>query len=154
MLDGRGEYSHLLIPYPSLQEKVNVFKPGDHASTFGGNPLACAAGLAVAKAIDGGLLDNVSARGDQLRAGLKALQAKYPSLITDVRGWGLITGVEISSNVELQAGKLVQTCIDKGLLLVAAGPKVVRFVPPLVVSEAEVDQALSLFGEALSEVKL
>lgn len=132
------------------QEKANVFKPGDHASTFGGNPLACAAGLAVAGAFDSdNLLDNVQARGEQLRAGLKRLQAKYPGFITDVRGWGLINGVEISDDVEATAAQVVQASIDRGLLLVAAGPKVVRFVPPLIVTQADVDEALAKFEQAV-----
>ena len=136
------------------KEKANVFKPGDHASTFGGNPLACAAGLAVAKAVEeDGLLANAAARGEQLRAGLRALQAQYPDLISDVRGWGLINGVELLAASGLQAAKVVQSCIDDGLLLVAAGPTVVRFVPPLIVSEAEVKEAVRRFGDALAKVK-
>lgn len=131
-----------------------MFKPGDHASTYGGNPLACAAGLAVAAAIDDdNLLENVRDRGEQLRSGLRMVQAEYPDLISDVRGWGLINGAEISDKTDLTAAQVVQACIDRGLLLVPAGPKVVRFVPPLIVTHAEVNEALNRFVEALRSLK-
>jgi acetylornithine aminotransferase len=131
-----------------------VFKPGDHASTYGGNPLACAAGLAVAAAIDDdNLLENVRDRGEQLRSGLRMIQKEYPDLISDVRGWGLINGAEISDKTELTAAQVVQACIDRGLLLVPAGPKVVRFVPPLIVTHAEVNEALNRFVEALRSLQ-
>lgn len=131
-----------------------MFKPGDHASTYGGNPLACAAGLAVAAAIDDdNLLENVRDRGEQLRSGLRMIQKEYPDLISDVRGWGLINGAEISDKTELTAAQVVQACIDRGLLLVPAGPKVVRFVPPLIVTHAEVNEALNRFVEALRSLQ-
>lgn len=137
-----------------VQEKANVFQPGDHASTYGGNPLACAAGLAVASAIDNdNLLENVRDRGEQLRAGLRMVQEQYPELLSDVRGWGLINGAEISDKVDLTAAQVVQACIERGLLLVPAGPKVVRFVPPLIVSHAEVNEALNRFVEALESLR-
>lgn len=131
-----------------------MFKPGDHASTYGGNPLACAAGLAVAAAIDDdNLLENVRDRGEQLRSGLRMIQKEYPDLISDVRGWGLINGAEISDKTDLTAAQVVQACIDRGLLLVPAGPKVVRFVPPLIVTHAEVNEALNRFVEALRSLQ-
>ena len=92
------------------KENANVFAPGDHASTFGGNPLACAAGMAVAEAIDGeNILENVESRGEQLRAGLRALQEDpaMGGLIKDVRGWGLIVGVELNVATGVTAGELV-----------------------------------------------
>jgi len=135
------------------KERANVFKPGDHASTFGGNPLACAAGLAVTKAIEeDGLITNAAARGVQIRGLLNKLQEKYPALIQEVRGWGLINGVELTASSGLLAAKVVQACIDDGLLLVAAGTTVVRFVPPLIVTEAEVEEAVRRFGLALEKV--
>ena len=128
--------------------------PGEHASTFGGNPLACAAALAVARALDadgGALLANAAARGEQLRAGLRALQASNPALVADVRGWGLIVGVELAADAP-SAAEVVGAAMEAGLLLVPAGVKVVRFVPPLIVSEAEVARALATFGEALEKL--
>ena len=76
------------------KDHCNVFGPGDHASTYGGNPLACAAGLAVSNALDGdGFLSNVQARGEQTRASLSNIAAKLPGVIKDIRGWGLINGI-------------------------------------------------------------
>ena len=133
-------------------EAANTFGPGDHASTYGGNPLACAAGLAVAKYFsDHDILENVNERGAQLRAGLEALAKKYPDMLGEVRGWGLLLGVEVKDESEATSGGLVQGAMDEGLLLVGAGANVVRFVPPLIVSEAEIDEALEKFDAALSK---
>lgn len=129
----------------------NVFGPGDHATTFGGNPLACAAGLQVAKAIDEeNLLENVAARGAQLRAGLEAIQKEYPEWVKDIRGWGLITGLEISQDQGVTAGEVVGAAIKEGLLLVPAGTHVVRFVPPLIVTEKDVTDALAIFSKVVA----
>ena len=131
----------------------NVFTPGDHASTFGGNPFACAAALAVCETLtQENLLSNVKIRGEQLRDGLRTLAHQYPSIITDVRGWGLINGLEISADVALTAPEVVKAAMDKGLLLVPAGPKVVRFVPPLIVSGAEVEAAIAILGHVLEDL--
>ena len=130
----------------------DVFGPGDHASTYGGNALACAAGVAVAKYFsDNDVLANVRARGQQVSDGLEAIAKKYPTVLGEVRGWGLIKGVETISE-DLPAGTLVQAAMDQGLLLVAAGPSVVRFVPPLIVTEAEVNEALEKFEKAINKL--
>lgn len=131
--------------------KCDIFEPGNHASTFGGNPFACAVALAVCQTLErDNLLENVQKRGEQLRTGLNAIAAKYPHLIAEVRGWGLITGLELNADLELTAGDVVKRAIEQGLLLVPAGPKVLRFVPPLIVSAAEVEQALSSLEKALT----
>lgn len=136
------------------KEHAAVFGPGDHATTYGGNPLACAAGMAVAKAIDeDGLVENAAARGAQLQAGLEALaaQPRFQGLVNEVRGKGLILGLELSdAEGAPTAGEVVGSATAEGLLLVPAGPKVVRFVPPLVVSEKEIDEALGKFERALA----
>lgn len=114
----------------------------------GGNPLACAAGLAVAKYIcDHDILSNVRERGAQLTAGLEQLAKQYPNVLGGVRGWGLLKGVETKD----LAGPLVQAAMDEGLLLVAAGPNVARFVPPLIISKAEIAEALEKFGSAVKK---
>jgi acetylornithine aminotransferase len=131
----------------------DVFQPGDHASTFGGNPFACGVALAVCRSLEQeNILDNVQARGEQLRAGLRAIAEKYPHLIAEVRGWGLINGLVLNSDIELTSSIVVQSAIDAGVLLVPAGPKVVRFVPPLIVSAEEVDQALRAVEQAMAAV--
>jgi len=128
---------------------AKTFGPGDHASTYGGNPLACAAGLAVAEYICAhDILDNVKARGRQLSEGLEALASQYPTMLGAVRGWGLLKGVECISEA-VTAGDLVAASMEEGLLLVPAGANVVRFVPPLVVSEEEIALALEKFESAL-----
>lgn len=143
------------IPIGAMMCKTfcDVFEPGNHASTFGGNPFACAAGLTVLKTIEKeGILNNVQARGEQLRARLRAISHQYPNLFIDVRGWGLINGIEISSETELTSMDLVNAAMKKGLLLAPAGPKVLRFVPPLIVSEDEVNLAATRLEEAIASV--
>lgn len=131
----------------------NVFQPGDHASTFGGNPFATAVALAVCQTLKKEhLLANVQARGEQLRAGLQAIAQRYGKWITEVRGWGLIDGLVLSADVELTSIKLVNLAIERGLLLVPAGPKVVRFVPPLIVTEAEVEQAIATVDQVMATI--
>lgn len=140
------------IPIGALLCKsfCDVFKPGDHASTFGGNPFACAAALTVCKTLEQeNLLANVQERGEQLRTGLRAIAAKYDSLISEVRGWGLINGMVLREDVELKSIDVVKVAMSEGLLSVPAGPKVVRLVPPLIVSAEEVDRALSLLEQAI-----
>ncbi|MFB2922111.1 MULTISPECIES: aspartate aminotransferase family protein [Aerosakkonema] len=128
-----------------------VFQPGDHASTYGGNPFACAAALTVCQTLEReNILQNVQDRGEQLRTGLRAIASKYPNHIVEVRGWGLINGMELKSDIELTSVDVVKAAMTEGLLLVPAGPKVLRFVPPLIVSAAEVDRALQAVEKALA----
>jgi acetylornithine/N-succinyldiaminopimelate aminotransferase len=137
------------IPIGALLCKAscNVFQPGDHASTFGGNPFACAAALAVCHTLETeNLLQNVQSRGQQLRSGLEAIAQAHPNLISEVRGWGLINGLQLQENSPVSSIDIVKAAMDKGLLLVPAGPAVVRFVPPLIVSAPEVDEALAILG--------
>ncbi len=141
------------IPIGALLCKsfCNVFEPGDHASTFGGNPFACGVALAVCKTLErDNLLDNVYHQGRQLRRGLRMIAQTHPDHIGEIRGWGLITGLELKADSPLTAPDVVKAAIAEGLLLVPAGPKVVRFVPPLIVTADEIDQALVLFGRALT----
>lgn len=131
----------------------DVFQPGDHASTFGGNPFACGVALAVCKTLEQeNLVTNARDRGNQLRRGLKAIAQTHPSLVAEVRGWGLINGLELQADHPLTAPDIVKAAIPAGLLLVPAGPKVVRFVPPLIVSAAEVDRALLSLGRTITSL--
>jgi acetylornithine/N-succinyldiaminopimelate aminotransferase len=131
---------------------ADVFGPGDHASTYGGNPLACAAGLAVANYMcDNNVLDNVIARGEQLKTTLTTIQAKYPTILGPHRGWGLLQGIEVI-HPDIVPGQIVKQAMEEGLLLVAAGSNVVRFVPPLIITESELESALQKFESAVAFV--
>jgi len=144
------------IPIGAMMSKkfCDVFQPGEHASTFGGNPFVCGVALSVCQTIEReNILQNVEDRGEQLRAGLKAIAAKYPQQIAEVRGWGLINGLELQANTQLTAPDIVKAAIDEGVLLVPAGPKVVRFVPPLIVTEAEVNTALQAVDKAIGNLQ-
>jgi acetylornithine/N-succinyldiaminopimelate aminotransferase len=130
-----------------------VFEPGDHASTFGGNPLACRVGLTVCQTLEADhLLSNVVQRGEQLRAGLQRLVQRYPGVLDQVRGWGLINGLVLKSDAAIASIDIVKAAMAERLLLVPAGPQVVRFVPPLTVSADEVQQALISLEKALAQV--
>jgi acetylornithine/N-succinyldiaminopimelate aminotransferase len=140
------------IPIGAMISKksCDIFQPGEHASTFGGNPFACGVALSVCQTIEReNILANVEARGKQLRAGLQQIAAKYPHIVSDVRGWGLINGLELQADIELTAADVVKVAIDNGLLLVPAGLKVIRFVPPLIVTEQEVAIALDAVENAI-----
>ncbi|TAD74342.1 MAG: aspartate aminotransferase family protein [Oscillatoriales cyanobacterium] len=141
------------IPIGALmcKAKCNVFEPGDHASTYGGNPFACGVALAVCQTVGApGFLENVRDRGEQLRAGLNQLAAQYSNLIDEVRGWGLINGLALKADAGFSSIDVVKSAMGDGLLLVPAGPQVVRYVPPLVVSAEEIDQALAATARALA----
>jgi acetylornithine aminotransferase len=127
------------------RRSCDVFEPGDHASTFGGNPLACAAALAVLDTLErDDLVANARDRGAQLQRGLQALAARLHGKIAEVRGWGLILGIELGADEPRAAADLARAALAQGLLLVPAGPRVLRLVPPLIVSAAECDEALAI----------
>jgi acetylornithine aminotransferase len=143
------------IPIGAMMCKqfCDVFQPGNHASTFGGNPFACASALTVLDTIiKDHLLDNVQARGEQLRARLTSIAQTYPHLFSAVRGWGLINGMEIRSEASLTSPEVVKAALQEGLLMAPAGPKVLRFVPPLIVSESEVDSAMTKLAAAIAKL--
>jgi len=124
------------------------FGPGTHGSTFGGNPLSCAAALTVLDVIESeGLLANVQQRGEQLRQGLRDLASQF-AVIKEVRGQGLLNGIEL----HIDAAPLMVAAREKGLLILMAGPNVLRFLPALNVSAAEVDEALAIVGAVLGEL--
>ncbi|MGZ4360321.1 MAG: aspartate aminotransferase family protein [Gaiellaceae bacterium] len=122
-------------------EAASGFEPGDHASTFGGNPVACAAAVSVLDAIDDELLANVREMGGSLRHGL----AELPGVV-EVRGRGLLIGAEL----DRPAAEVVSRALDHKLLVSVAGPQVLRLTPPLTVSRPLVEQALSILSEVLA----
>ena len=129
---------------------MTTWGPGAHGTTYGGNPVACAASLETIKLLEGGLMANAVARGAELMAGLRQLQAQFPSLITDVRGIGLMIGVEFDTHEHSAA--VEWAAFQRGLLTLGCGHAVVRISPPLVITEAEAAVGLKLFGEAVAEV--
>lgn len=143
------------IPIGAMMCKkfCDVFGPGDHASTFGGNPFACAVALTVGQTLEQeNILQNVQQRGEQLRKRLRAIALRYPNLVDDVRGWGLINGMELNADVAMTSIDVVKAAMAEGLLLVPAGPKVIRFVPPLIVSAAEIDAAAQALEKAIASL--
>ncbi len=131
----------------ATEEAASGFAPGDHAATFGGNPLATSAACVVLEElIDNGLLKNVKVQGEYLRSKLNELKAQY-DCIKDIRGIGLIQGIAIS----LPVSELVKACIEGGLLLVGARADVVRFVPSLIVTEKEIDEMVVILKNALDK---
>jgi 4-aminobutyrate aminotransferase len=131
-------------------ELLETWGPGAHGSTYGGNPVACAAGLATIELLENGLIDNARVRGDQAQAGLQALAARLPGLVTDVRGKGLMIGVEFDTSEH--AEEVQWACFELGLLVLECGKASVRMSPALTVTEAEMVTALRIFGEAVARV--
>lgn len=128
------------------EKAAEAFVPGDHASTFGGNPLATAAGNVVVDELLGGLLDNVKKQGVYLREKLEEMAEKHKNIVKDVRGIGLMQGIELTE----PAGEYIAKAIDMGLLLVGAGKFIIRFVPSLIVSKEDIDNAMEILDKALS----
>ncbi len=127
------------------EEVAKSFPPGSHASTFGGNPVVCRAGLAVMETIlEAGLMEHCEEVGGLLRQGLEALAGRF-GFIREVRGKGLLLGMEM----DRECGPLVQECMKEGLLVVLAGANVLRMVPPLTIEKAEVDEALEILERVL-----
>lgn len=123
-----------------------AFTPGAHGSTQGGNPLACAAALATLETLleDGYLLEHCRRMGERLVTGLKALAPRH-AVITEVRGLGLLVGLALS----IPARPVAMACFERGLLVIPTAETVIRLVPPLIVTEAEIDQAIGVIDAAL-----
>ncbi len=139
------------IPIGALAVKTAVdhFRPGDHASTFGGNPFACRAGLTVIEEIERrALLEKVAANGALLQSLLQELVARHPDRLAGERGWGLLRGLVLQADGPT-APELVKAAMAEGLLLVPAGPGVVRFVPPLVIKPRQLRKAVKRLEKAL-----
>jgi 4-aminobutyrate aminotransferase len=129
-------------------ELLEQWGPGAHGSTFGGNPVACAAALATIELLEGGLVENARVRGDQAMAALASLTADHPGVVNEVRGKGLMIGVEFDTP---QRAESVQwECFQRGLLVLECGVSAVRMAPPLTVSEAEMATGIALFREAVA----
>ena len=133
------------------KEKVNIFTYGDHGSTFGGNPLATAVALAVVReTLKTDLPGHVKKVGEHLMAKLNGLRAERP-YITDVRGFGLLVGIEFDSDI---AGDIAAKLLQEGVLINTPAANVVRFMPPLVLTEAEADEAVENLAKVIDEIKV
>ncbi len=145
----KGLASGIPIGAILAKDKASVFTPGEHGSTFGGNPVACAAGYATLKfIIDNDVAGKVKRVGQYLASGLEKLKQKF-QFITDVRGHGLLLAMEFSSDI---AHSAVMACLDRGLLVNQLKSNALRFMPPLIIGNEEVDEALGILDEALSTI--
>ena len=127
-----------------------AFKPGDHGTTFGGNPLACAAANVVLDTVpQEDFLKNVQAVGKYFKDKLQELEKKYPKFIMDVRGEGLILGAELKNGDH--GRDIVNDCLAKGLIINCTAGKVLRFIPPLIITTAQIDEAFAVMDEVIGK---
>ncbi len=130
-----------VVTTPTLGD---VFEPGDHGSTFAGGPVGAAAALAALAVLgEAGLLASVRSTGEHFAAGLRSLDG-----VADVRGRGLMVGLTLAE--ELDAAAVRDRCLDAGLVINSPGPRMLRFLPPLIVGEADVDECLAILTGALT----
>ncbi len=131
------------------EEVANAFQPGDHASTFGGNPLATAAALAAMETLlQDGVKENAAKVGQYFKEKLSGLAAKH-SFVREVRGLGLMLGLELS----IEGKDIVAKCLEQGLLINCTNGNVLRFLPPLIITEEDVDHALAILSGAMDQVQ-
>jgi 4-aminobutyrate aminotransferase len=154
----KGIASGLPLGVAVARSDLMTWPPGAHASTFGGNPVACAAAIATIKLLKDRLVANAADVGGHMMAGLRDLAGKHP-LIGDVRGRGLMIGVELVRDRQTkeratdERDAVVNAAFARGMLVLGAGKNAVRFSPPLVLTREQADTAVRIFDEALSEVE-
>ena len=128
--------------------RADIFEPGDHGTTFGGNPIACAAGVATVKTILGeDLVGHAAQLGEYLDKRLHELEAKHSGKVSGVRGLGLMRAFDLS---EPRAQEIMDRALEQGVLITNAGPSTIRFVPPLIVQQADLDEAIDKLDAALA----
>jgi 4-aminobutyrate aminotransferase len=142
---GKGLASGLPLAAIIARDDIMQWSPGKHGSTFGGNPVACAAAVATLDLVETELAANAARVGDRLLAGLRDLATRQP-LIGDVRGRGLMIGFDVTDHDTAEA--LEQACYQRGLLVLTCGRRGIRLAPPLVVNDAQADTALTIIAEA------
>jgi 4-aminobutyrate aminotransferase len=153
----KGIASGLPLGITCARKDVMSWPPGAHASTFGGNPVSCAAALVTIRLLQEQYVQNAATVGEHLMNGFRALQKKH-ALIGDVRGRGLMLGVELVRDQKTkeraveERNAVVQAMFRRGVLILGAGRNAVRFAPPLVLTKSQADDVLRLFDEALTEV--
>jgi 4-aminobutyrate aminotransferase len=152
----KGIASGLPLSVTAARADVMTWPPGAHASTFGGNPLSCAAALETIALLKDGLMKNAEVVGNHLLERLRGLMDKYP-LIGDVRGKGLMVGVELvrdrqtKERATTERDRIVQAMFKRGVLILGAGRNALRFAPPLVINKEQIDSVVGIFEEALAE---
>jgi len=153
----KGIASGLPLGVMTARAEIISWPPGTHASTFGGNPVSCAASLATLKLLRDSLVRNAEVVGAHLIAGVKALMDKH-TLIGDVRGRGLMIGVELERDRQTkerattERDRLVHECFRRGLLVLGAGQNAIRLSPPLVLTTEQADTAIGILDQALSAI--
>jgi 4-aminobutyrate aminotransferase len=149
MCIGKGLASGLPLAGIVARADVMDWAPGGHGSTFGGNPVACAAASATLQLVVDGLAANAATVGAHLIEGLRDLQARRP-LIQQVRGRGLMIGIDLPDHETADA--LERACFERGLLVLTCGVRSIRMAPPLVVTQAQADTALTILADALASL--
>ncbi|MGJ8455094.1 acetylornithine transaminase [Pseudothermotoga sp. U03pept] len=130
-------------------ERADVFEPGDHGSTFGGNPLACSVGIAVMESLlTEGFLERVQELGNSLKKGLQEVKKRYQEKVKDIRGIGLMIGIELNN---ISAKDFAERCVQNGLLVAVAGNNTIRLLPPLTVKKSQMKEAIQVIRKTLEE---
>ena len=158
LLSAKGLGSGLPIAAIIAKESVMTWPRGSHGTTFGGNPVACASALKTLELIEDQYMDNASRMGERILEGLLKLKERHP-LIGDVRGIGLMIGLELVKNrktkepARQEMGRLEQEAFKRGLLLLGCGDSTIRIAPPLVLNSYDVDKGLEILDVCLSEIE-
>ena len=150
LLAAKGIASGMPLGAMVARADLMTWSKGTHGSTFGGNPVSCAAALETIRLLEGGLIDNAAKRGEQALDGLRTLVRRNERIVRDVRGMGLMVGIQFDSGETAEA--VQWEAFQRGLLVLEAGDDVIRLSPPLVVTEAEMATGIRLFTEAVAEV--
>jgi 4-aminobutyrate aminotransferase len=148
LLAGKGIASGMPLGAIVARERLMTWDVGAHGSTYGGNPVACAAALATLELIEGGLLDNARDVGELLLKGLRDIHARRPEIV-DVRGRGLMIGIEFADGKTMHA--VEQAAFRRGLLVLGAGDSVIRMSPPLLFRPDQAETALQVFDDAVGD---
>lgn len=151
LLSAKGIASGMPLGAMVAREELMTWEAGAHGSTYGGNPLSCAAALATIELVEGGLAQNAAEVGGVLLEGLRGIRERHPDLVADVRGLGLMIGVAFRGHEVAVA--VEQAAFRRGLLVLGCGEDAIRMSPPLVFREDQAKTALEVFEEAIAEVE-
>jgi 4-aminobutyrate aminotransferase len=151
LLSAKGIASGMPLGAMVAREELMTWETGAHGSTYGGNPLSCAAALATIELVEGGLAENAAQVGAVLLDGLRGIRERHPDLVAEVRGLGLMIGVAFRGHE--QAVAVEQAAFRRGLLVLGCGEDAIRMSPPLVFREDQAKTALEVFEEAIAEVE-